>query len=109
MASRQGEYDWFGCPMIITVMVNYRLHEPSRPYAGSQMGRREAFFPRLDVIDDDYVYRQEDFVLKRIVEDNGFKEGKVEDTFHYHQIMLRPSKGEDLNVESVNLVTRQLQ
>lgn len=103
MVKHQWQYDWFGCPMNITVMVNYRLQEPNRPYAGSQMGRRAAFFPAVEQIDDDFIYRQEDFVFKRIVERNGFKEGKVEDTFHYHQVMFRPSRGYDLQVEAVDL------
>lgn len=106
MVKHQGRYDWFGCPMNITVMVNYRLQSPDRPYAGSQLGRKAAFFPALDRVEDDFVYRQEDFVFKRIVEDNGFKEGKVEDTFHYHQVMFRPSQGFDIQVEAVNLVCK---
>src|SRR5262249_30841888 len=40
-----------------------------------------------DRIDDDYVYRQEDFVFARLVEDAGFRHGKTEDIFHYHQVM----------------------
>ena len=106
MVKHQGQYDWFGCPMNITVMVNYRLDCPDRPYAGSQMGRRAAFFPSLNRLEDDFVYRQEDFVFKQIVEDNGFKEGKIEDTFHYHQVMFRQSKGFDLNVQAVNVICK---
>jgi glycosyltransferase involved in cell wall biosynthesis len=86
MRGHQGEFDWFGCPMRLTVMMDYLHHHPHRPYAGSQMGRRAAF-DGLDRIDDDYVYRQEDFVFARVVEDGGFRHGKVEDTFHYHQVM----------------------
>ena len=106
MVAHQPELDWFGCPMNITVMVNYRLRRPERPYAGSQMGRKAAFAGVLDRIDDDFVYRQEDFVFKRIVEDNGFTEGKVEDTFHYHQLMYRPSAGFDLDIEDVDVKVR---
>lgn len=105
MAKHQGEYDWYGCPMNITVMINYRLHEPLRPYAGSQMGRTKAFAHGVTGIGDDYVYRQEDFVFNRIVEDAGFKTGKIEDTFHYHQLMYRKSAGFDLNVSRVHVQT----
>jgi hypothetical protein len=104
MVKYQGTYDWYGCPMNITVLANYRLHEPRRPYAGSQMGRKEAF-AKVDLIDDDYVYRQEDFIFNKIVEDSGYKNGKVEDTFHYHQVMFRKSKGYDLNIKSVRIET----
>jgi hypothetical protein len=104
MIKYQDKYDWYGCPMNITVLVNYRLDEPRRPYAGSQLGRREAF-KKVDIVDDDFVYRQEDFVFNKIVEDAGYRTGKVEDTFHYHQVMFRQSKGYDLNVKSVSIET----
>lgn len=104
MVKYQSEYDWYGCPMKITVMVKYKLNEPKRPYAGSQIGRKDAF-KNVDIIDDDYVYRQEDFVFNKIVEDSGYKTGKVEDTYHYHQVMYRKSKGFDLNVKSVKIET----
>jgi len=87
MRRHQAEFDWFGCPMRLTVLLEYLHHHPDRPYAGSQMGRKAAFVGGLDHIDDDYVYRQEDFVFTRLVEDGGFRHGKVEDTFHYHQVM----------------------
>lgn len=91
MQRHQTKYDWFGCPMKHTVMVQYEIPEEARPYAGSQMGRKSAFEPRLDTIDDDYVYRQEDFVLVDLVEKGGFRHGKIEDTFHYHQTMYKPT------------------
>lgn len=89
MRAHQDQYDWFGCPMRITALVEYPVVNHNRPYAGSQMGRKAAFLPGLDRIDDDYVYRQEDFVLARIVEDGNFRHGRIEDTFHYHQMMPR--------------------
>jgi hypothetical protein len=89
MRAHQSEYDWFGCPMRITALLEYPLVDPVRPYAGTQMGRKAAFSGGLDRIDDDYVYRQEDWVFARIVEDGGFRHGKVEDTFHWHQVMPR--------------------
>jgi len=91
MKEHQTEYDWFGCKMQHTVMVEYATVENQRPYAGSQMGLKAAFQKGIEQIDDDYVYRQEDFVLNQIVERAGFRNGKVEDTFHYHQTMYKPS------------------
>ncbi len=105
MIKYKGQYDWFGCPMNLTVLVDYKLNEKGRPYAGSQLGRKAAFMKGIGIIDDDYVYRQEDFVFNKIVEDAGFKTGKIEDTFHYHQLMFRPSKGYDLNVKSIQVIT----
>ena len=105
MIKYNDRYDWYGCPMNITVLINYRLEEPRRPYAGTQIGRKSAFMEGIDKIGDDFVYRQEDFVFNKIVEDSGFKTGKVDDTFHYHQMMYRQSQGYDLNVTKVNVIT----
>jgi uncharacterized protein Smg (DUF494 family) len=90
MKRHRGEYDWFGCPMRITVLADYHFVDKERPYAGSQMGRKEAFRD-VSKIDDDFVYRQEDLVLANVVEQAGFKEGRIEDTFHYHQVMHKES------------------
>jgi len=106
MIPHKDKYDWYGCPMQITVMVDYFFDMPGRPYAGSQIGKKEAFTEGLNQIDDDYVYRQEDFVFNKIVEDAGYKTGKVDDTIHYHQLMYRKTKGFDINVESVSVKTK---
>lgn len=95
MKKYQDYYDWFGCPQRITAMIEYqnidKMHGEVRPYAGSQMGRKNAFIEGIKGIDDDFVYRQEDYVLVHIVEDNGFKHGRIEDTYHYHQVMHKES------------------
>jgi len=106
MKEYKGQYDWFGCPQQMTVMVEYRHVDPIRPYAGTQIGRKVAFDKGLPRIDDDFVYRQEDFVFAKIVKDAGFKEGRIEDTFHYHQTMQRPTptgrkvKGVSMQIET---------
>jgi hypothetical protein len=95
MSRHRSDYDWFGCPQRITALVEYenidRLFGEVRPYAGSQMGRTAAFLPGVRRIDDDFVYRQEDFVLADIVRRAGFREGKIDDTFHFHQVMHKQS------------------
>jgi hypothetical protein len=105
MIPHNSNFDWYGCPMNITVLTSYNLIEPLRPYAGSQIGRKAAFEKGINLIEDDYVYRQEDFVFNRLVEDAGYKTGKVEDTFHYHQLMFRKSAGFDLNIKKVSVET----
>ena len=53
---------------------------------------KKTFFEKgIKKIDDDFVYRQEDFVFAQIVEDAGGKVGAIEDTFHYHQLIKKPS------------------
>jgi hypothetical protein len=95
MRRHQAEFDWFGCPQRITALVEYpnvdHMFSELRPYAGSQMGRKGAFEKGLASIDDDFVYRQEDFVLAQLVERDGHRHGRIEDTFHYHQLMHKPS------------------
>lgn len=95
MRAHQAEYDWFGCPQRITALVEYpnvdMLSGEIRPHAGSQMGRKAAFMPGLPQIEDDYVYRQEDLVLRSVVEKHGFRTGNVEDIFHFHQVMHKVS------------------
>lgn len=105
MRRHQAEYDWFGCSMQHTVMVEYRLDYGVRPWAGSQMGRKVAFEEGLAQIDDDYIYRQEDFVFANLVKQAGFKEGRVDDTFHYHQTIHKPSPWAR-QVQSVKLDTK---
>jgi hypothetical protein len=91
MLAHQKEYDWFGCPQRVTALIEYPnvdgMEGEPRPHAGSQMGRRAAFLPGLQEIDDDYVYRQEDLVLWNVVKKHGYKAGDVEDIFHFHQVM----------------------
>lgn len=94
MKPNQTSYDWFGCLEKDTVMVLYDNPFGERPWAGAQMGRVQAFSANLEKIDDDYVYRQEDFVWRKLIEDAGYKEGFVSDTFHYHQVMFKQSPWE---------------
>ncbi len=91
MRAHQSEFDWFGCRMQHTVMVEYDHGYGDRPWAGSQMGRKKAFEVGLERIEDDYVYRQEDFVFADIVRRGGFREGRVPDVFHFHQTIHKPS------------------
>lgn len=93
MRTHQRTYDWFGCPQRITVQVEYpnvdKMFDEVRPYAGSQMGRKTAFLDGIKKIDDDFVYRQEDYVMAACVPEA--KHGRIEDTFHYHQVMHKVS------------------
>ena len=91
MISHKGQYDWYGCRMQQTVMVEFDNDYGERPYAGSQIGRKAAFSKGLSGIDDDYVYRQEDFVFSDIVSRGGGREGKIDDVFHYHQTIKKTS------------------
>jgi len=106
----KGEFDWFGCRMQQTIMVEYDNDYGERPYAGTQMGRKEAFAEGLGKIDDDFVYRQEDFVFSDIVAKAGYKEGKLDNLFHYHQTIKKPSKlwnPKDMKVSITQSLSRE--
>lgn len=95
MRNYQGVYDWYECPQHLTVLVDFphsALNDPDwRAYSGSQMGRRAAFRDVLPAIDDDFLYRNEDIIYAKLIEKQGYRYGKVEDTFHYHQVMPKSS------------------
>ena len=105
MAKYKDRYDYFGCLERDTVIVEYDSDYSDRPWAGAQFVRKVSVESGLAGIDDDYIYRQGDYVYRRIIEEGGFKEGGVRDTFHYHQIMYRKSpwqrtvKGVTIDVE----------
>ncbi len=94
MSAHRGEFDWFECNQRITVLADYLFDSTQvhRSYSGSQMGRRAAFATVTPQIDDDYLYRNEDIIFQSIVEREGFRYGKVAETFHYHQVMHKPSR-----------------
>lgn len=91
MYPHREDYDWFGCRMQHTIMVEYDSDPGERPYIGTQIGRTATMAKHIDQIDDDFVYRQEEFVLANIVALGGGKEGRIDDVFHYHQTLRKPS------------------
>lgn len=91
MMSHSDKYDWFGCRMRQTVLIEYDNDYGERPYAGAQIGRTATFAKDIDVVDDDYVYRQEDFVFSDIARKGGGVEGKIDTVFHYHQTIKKAS------------------
>lgn len=94
MQAYQDKYDWFECRQRITALVEYDLDYKGidRALSGSQMGRKQAFEKVLPKIEDDYLYRTEDIVLAELIQRNGNKYGRVDDVFHYHQVMYKPSQ-----------------
>lgn len=93
MNQHRSAYDWFECPQHITALIEYSL-EPKiqRSYSGSQMGRKQAFADVLPRIDDDYLYRNEDIIFSTLIRNAGKRWGRVDNTFHYHELMNKRSK-----------------
>lgn len=93
MVKHQPDYDWFECRQHLTVLADYPMDYTNynRPLSGSQMGRRAAFKKILPVIEDDYLYRNEDLIYTDLLKEQGFRYGRVDETFHYHQMMNKDS------------------
>ena len=93
MCASRSDYDWFESAQRTTVLVEVPLNygEQFRPASGSQMGRREAFEKVLPLIDDDFLYRNEDIVLARLITGAGHRYGRVDTTFCHHQLMDKKS------------------
>lgn len=56
----------------------------SRPYSGFQLIRKKAIEKYIEIIEDDYIYRNEDFIAKNQIEQAGYQYKKCW-AMHYHQ------------------------
>lgn len=98
-------FDWFGCPERPLVVLGAPTNDQGgkRPMAGTQFGRTSAFRNVTDHIEDDFGYRQEDFIFEGYVLRGGGKVGGVHNTYHVHQITERMTTGRQLKVRSINV------
>lgn len=105
MWSMRNEFDWFGCPERSVLALTGPVNDYSgkRPLAGTQFGRTAAFEGLESAIQDDFGYRQEDFILEQFVRDRGFRSGANNEVFHFHQISDRVTTGRKLELESFKL------
>jgi len=94
MKNYQNKYDWCESDSRIVTMIEYdpNIKNVKRAYSGSQMGRKKAFTNIISKIDDDFLYRNEDIVFQQLILEDGFKYGRINDTYYYHQVMNK--KGE---------------
>jgi hypothetical protein len=93
MQPYQKKYDFYECRQQATFLVEYPIDYTNyhRALSGAQMGKVNAFQNILVKIDDDFLYRNEDIILSELVKGNGHNYGRVDDTFHYHQTMRKPT------------------
>jgi hypothetical protein len=104
MWSGTEDFEWFGCPMHITMMMDYPVdYSGSRPLVGSQIGLTRAFNGINNFIEDDFVYRNEEFVFDSYVKHGGFRTGAVKDTFHFHQVSRRRTNGDKLDITGIEI------
>lgn len=96
MKINQSNYGWFESDSRVTTLVNFDrgIKRMERSYSGGQMGKKEVFKDIIPTIEDDYIYRNEDIIFRELIEQEGFKYGRVLDTHYYHQIMNK--KGDEV-------------
>lgn len=92
MCQFRSSYDWFECSQRNVILADYWSYDHKnwkarRAFSGAQMGRRDALQQVTPQVDDDYLQRQEDAILAHLIENAGFKYGRVSDTFIHHQLM----------------------
>lgn len=105
MSSYRDEFDWFGCPERPIFVLSAPLNDQSgkRPLAGSQFGRTAVFSGVENFVQDDYGYRQEDFIFEEYALRQGGAVGGVFETHHVHQITERVTTGRQIKVSSVTV------
>jgi len=89
MKIHQNEYDWYESDRkFVNLIEVYRpiYMKTNRAYSGSQMGRKKAFTNIIPKIEDDFLYRNEDIIFHELILQEGFRYGKIKDTYHYHQV-----------------------
>ncbi len=103
MSSHRNEFDWFGCPEKPIYVLSAPLNDQSgkRPLAGSQFGRTSVFSGVVNFVQDDYGYRQEDFIFEEYALSQGGSVGGVFETHHVHQVTERVTTGRQLKASSV--------
>ena len=94
MEKNMDRYDWLESDSRVTTLINFNpgIKDAKRAYSGGQMGKKDVFKKIIPKIFDDYLYRNEDIIFKELIEQEGFKWGRVLETHIYHQVMNK--KGE---------------
>ncbi len=106
MARYKDTYDFFGCKRI-THYEFYRVDPSSldinnRPLGAPWLARRDCF--NHYHVDDDYMWRAGDMLLRQAAEKSGYKFGKVATTYHYHHTTDSPMYESDKEKRGSRLV-----
>ena len=92
MKKYQDKYDFYECDRNDVIIIETRkpgLENVTRAFSGSQMCRKEAFKNIIPKIEDNYLYRNEDIIFDELIRAEGYKYGRIFDTYHHHQSMKR--------------------
>lgn len=90
MKDHTTEYDWFDSRAYITRMTEYidkYEDNTKRAFSGAQMGLSSLLKEAVKPIEDDFLYRNEDIVIRELVEQQGGRYGKAKNLHFYHEQM----------------------
>jgi glycosyltransferase involved in cell wall biosynthesis len=106
MAKHKGSYDYFESRRIMHYEFYRDVPESvdmgKRSAAWGQLGRLDCL--RNYHVDDDYMWRHTDMLLRQVIEKDGYKFGKVATTYHYHHTTDKPMYESDEKKKGSRLV-----
>ena len=93
MKANCNNYEWIECSPHLTILLDQPLdhHKTMRPFSGAQLGKTDAIREVASVIEDDYLYRNEDIILVELLQKSGYRYSRLYDVHHYHQEMAKKS------------------
>ena len=109
MSGYKSEYDYFESKRIMHYEfwreVPGSVDMQKRSAAIGQLARRDCFAQYH--VDDDYMWRATDYLLKQVAEKNGYRFGKVSTTYHYHHTTDTPKYESDEHKRGSRLVFQE--
>jgi glycosyltransferase involved in cell wall biosynthesis len=109
MVRYRHKYDFFGCKRIMHYEF-YRIDQTSldmnkRPLGAPWLARLESL--KNYHVDDDYMWRATDMLVRQVIEKDGYKFGKVSTTYHYHHTTDKPMYESDERKRGSGLVFQE--
>ena len=106
MIKHKDEYEFFGCKRInhyeFSRVDPASLDINKRPMGAPWLARLDCF--KNYHLDDDYMWRATDILMRQVAEKEGYKFGKVPTTFHYHHTTDNPMYESDAEKRGSQLV-----
>jgi len=81
-----------------------------RPLSGTQLIDRKAFKEFTSIVDDDFLFRNEDLVFSNLCQQAGFEYKITEKTYHVHQIghnRKNENRSTSMNLRIVHVPTKE--
>lgn len=106
MVKHKDKYDFFGCKRIMH--YEFRRVDPFSPNT-NRRPQGAPWLARLDCfknyhVDDDFMWRATDMLLRQVAEKDGYRYGEVAATYHYHHTTDNPMYESDKEKRGSRLV-----